>query len=272
MTEAVPAQYALDVAALSDVGTERGHNEDCCGTFQESMACAIVGVADGVSSSQAGEVASQMAIEVMIRAYRERASSAPAGTRLYQAVQQANIEVYDHAIAVPELRGMATTLTAVAIEQGKLTAVHVGDSRLYVLHDGLLAQVTKDHTVAAEKARLGLISKEKARLHPDRCVLTRSLGPELIVNRDRITRELSQGDVVILCSDGLYNTLSDSEIAHTATGHDAAAACRLLVQQANERGTSDNVTAAVVRLIGATPQTDQPRGFAAKLRRFFRAG
>src|ERR1039458_2556358 len=120
----------LEIAALSDVGTLRDHNEDCCGTFIESGACAIVGVADGVSSSEGGEVASQMAIDVTLRAYREEAPARSVGQRLYNAVQQANIEIYERAYAIPELRGMSTTLTAVALEQGELTAVHVGDSRL----------------------------------------------------------------------------------------------------------------------------------------------
>jgi protein phosphatase len=255
----------LEVAALSDVGTGRDHNEDACGTFIESDACAIVGVADGVSSSEGGEVASQMAIEVMLRACREEAPTRPVGQRLYNAVQQANIEIYERAYAVPELRGMTTTLTAVALERGELTAVHVGDSRLYLVRAGAITQLTKDHTLAAERLLAGFSSKERA--IADRSALTRSVGRELIVSRDRISRSLDHGDVLILCSDGLYNVLADDEIARIVEGRDATAACRALIEEANARGTVDNLTAAVVRMIGPAPSRPHPKGLAAALRR-----
>jgi PPM family protein phosphatase len=260
----------LDIAAISDAGTERDDNEDCCGSFAEDPACAIVAIADGVSSCAGGEVASQMAIEVVIRAHREGPPTMPAGQRLYRAVQQANIAIHDRSIAVPELRGMATTLTAVALERGELTAIHIGDSRLYLVRGHVIEQLTKDHTVAAEKVRFGLMSKERARTHVDHCTLVRSVGRELIVSRDRITRRLVQGDVLILCTDGLYNVLADEEMARLVADRDSATACRNLIAAANARGTFDNATAAVVRLIGATPADDGPNGFVAALRRLVR--
>ncbi len=258
---------ALDLHALSDSGTFRDHNEDAFGSYVESETRALLAVADGVSGQAGGEVASQMAIEVLIRAFREEPPALGAGSRLYRAVQQANIEVYDRAIAVPELRGMATTLTAVAIDGDALTLVHVGDSRLYLLRDGAIAQLTKDHTVAAEKARFGLMSKEKARTSADRCALTRSVGRELIVSRDRTTHRLVAGDVLILCSDGLYGVLTDDEMASTVQGHDAAGGCRALLDAANARGTPDNLTAAMLRFWGK-PTTRPPDGLAARVRRF----
>jgi protein phosphatase len=263
----VIGEYALEIGALTDVGTEREHNEDACVSFMESGSCAVVGVADGVSSSAGGEVASQMAVEVLVRAYREEPPALGAGQRLYRAFQQANIEIYDRAVVVPELRGMATTLTAVALDRGELTAVHAGDSRLYLVRDGAITQLTKDHTAAAEKARLGLISRERARTHPDRCVLTRSVGRELIVSRDRITQRVVQGDVVVLCSDGLWNVLDDAEMTRLVADRDAPGACRALVDAANARGTADNATAAVVRMIGPTPGEAPRAGIADRLRR-----
>jgi len=264
--------YEIELAALTDVGTERELNEDACGTHLETEACAVVSVADGVSSYPGGEVASQMAVEVTLRAYQEQPASAPAGQRLYRAVQQANIEVYDRAVAVPELRGMATTLTAVAVERGELTAVHVGDSRLYLLRDGNLTQLTKDHTVAADKVRFGLLSRERARLHPDRSVITRSVGRELIVSRDRITQRLYRGDTLLLCSDGLYNVLSDSEMARLMRGQGAQAACRALIGAANARGTFDNLTAAVMRVVGPTPEPPDPPSFTGRLKKLLVRG
>ncbi len=267
MSEAPAVAGLIEVASLTDAGTERELNEDCCGSLLEGSDRAVIAVADGVSSSEAGEVASQMAVEATLRAFREESPSLGAGQRLYRAVQQANIEIYDRAVAVPELRGMATTLTALAVDGGDLTAVHVGDSRLYLVRQGRITQLTKDHTLAAERARLGLMGKEKARRHADRSVLTRSVGRELIVSRDRISAELEPGDLLLVCSDGLYNVLGDEELARLATGRDAASACRALVEAANARGTPDNLTAAVARLLGARARAPGPPGLAARLRR-----
>jgi len=266
MNEERPAPWDLDVAVLSDKGTERLHNEDSCVSYLERPGCAVVAVADGVSGDEGGEVASQTALEALVSAYRDEAPALAAGQRLHRAVQNANIAVYDRASVVPELRGMSTTLTAVAVDRGELTCVHVGDSRLYLLSGGAITQLTKDHTVAAERERMGIISAERARTHPDRSVLTRSLGRELIVNRDRISRRVLQGEALLLCSDGLYNVLSDEEILSIASGLDAAAACRTLVEAANSRGTSDNVTAALVRVVGETPGAPAPAGLRARLR------
>ena len=261
--------YELEIGVLSDRGTERPHNEDFCGSFMESNDCAVVAVADGVSSAEGGEVASQMAVEITLRTFREEPRSAPAGQRLYRAVQQANIEVHDRAMVVPELRGMATTLTAVAVDRGLLTAVHVGDSRLYLVRGPAIEQLTKDHTVAGEKVRYGLLSKERARDHAERSVLTRSLGRELIVSRDRITQRLVRGDALLLCSDGLYNVLADGELPGIMGAQNAVAASRALVEAANRRGTGDNLTAAVLRLVGPTPIPPGESRLAARLRRLF---
>jgi serine/threonine protein phosphatase PrpC len=258
---------ALDVAALTDVGTGRDHNEDACGTCVEGDACAVAAVADGVSLGAAGEVASDMAVEVLLRAYREEGATGPAGQRLYRAVQQANIDIYDRAVAVPELRGMSTTLTAAVVDRGELTAVHVGDSRLYLVRGRDIVQLTKDHTVAAEKVRMKLLSREKARSHPDRSVLTRSVGRELIVSRDRITRRLEQGDVLLACTDGVHGVLEDDELARLLEGRDAAAACRAVVDAANARGTPDNLSAAVIRVVGPSPGAPAPDGLRERLGR-----
>jgi protein phosphatase len=262
----------LELAALTDTGTGRDHNEDACGTLLEAEARGVVVVADGVSQANGGEVASQLAVEVLLRAYREEPAGTAAGTRLYRAVQQANIEIYDKAVAVPELRGMSTTLTAAVVDGGELTAVHVGDSRLYLLRQGTLTQLTKDHTVAAEKVRMLLLSKEKARLSPDRSVLTRSVGRELIVARDRLSQRLLQGDALLLCSDGLHGVLADDELARLLEGRPAAEACRALLDAANARGTPDNLSASVLRVLGPIPDAPASPGLGDRLRRLLGAG
>jgi protein phosphatase len=152
------------------------------------------------------------------------------------------------AVVVPQLRGMSTTLTAVSISDGDMTAAHVGNSRVYLLRDGYINQLSKDHTVAAEA-----VEQTGHYLLKGSDVLTRSLGRELIVAVDLFEIELVQGDVVILCTDGLPRVFEDLEIANLVKGLDAATACRKLIDEANAIGTLDNVSAAVVRVIGKTP-------------------
>jgi serine/threonine protein phosphatase PrpC len=258
--------FGFEVGAFSDVGTEREHNEDSCGYHIESATSALIAVADGVSSSAGGETASRMAIEILLREYREQRTDLGIGRRLSRAIQRANIEVYELALTVPELAGMATTLTAVAIDRGEVVAAHVGDSRLYRARGGTIAQLTKDHTAAAEQVRLGLLSERRARHHPGRSLLTRSLGRELIVGLDRLSFGAAQGDVLVLCSDGLYNVLGDSDIELLVRGATAEAASRALVDAANQRGTFDNVTAAVLRVTGSVPAAPR-QSLGAWLRR-----
>ena len=266
------AEWTIELAALTDVGTERAHNEDACAVLHDGPGRGVAVVADGVSLGNGGEVASQMAVEVLLRAYQEEPATLAAGQRLYRAVQQANIEIYDRSVAVPELRGMSTTLTAVVADQGALTAVHVGDSRLYLVRGGAITQLTRDHTVAAEKVRLKLLSAEKARTHPDRSVLTRSVGRELIVSRDRLTRMLGGGDVLLVCSDGLHGVLPDGELARVASTQPPAAACRALVDTANALGTPDNLSVAILRVGGGVPPPAEDGSLAGRVRRLLRLG
>jgi PPM family protein phosphatase len=269
---ASPSEFKLEVAALSDVGTEREHNEDCCGCGMESEASGVVAVADGVSSSAGGEVASQMAIAAVLRTYRELPATMSSGKRLWRAVQQANIDTYESSLVVPELRGMATTLTAIAVDKNELAAAHIGDSRLYLVRAKKITQLTKDHTVAAERVRMKLLTEKAARHHPGRSTLTKSLGRELIASIDRITLSLVDGDTLILCSDGLYNVLEDGDLERISRGTDAATACRLLIEVANGRGTPDNVTVAVVRM-KASPSIERasPNPAASLFQRIFRS-
>jgi protein phosphatase len=173
--------------------------------------------------------------------------------RLQRAVQRANIEIHNRALIVPELRRMATTLTAGAVVDGTLYAAHVGDSRLYLVRHERIKQITKDHTVVAERVRMGVMSAARARNHPERSALSRSLGHELIVSVDRITMPLMQDDRLIVCSDGLYNVLEEHDLVRLTHGVDAADACRGLIDTANQRGTADNLTVVVFRMIGRTP-------------------
>jgi protein phosphatase len=180
-------------------------------------------------------MASRTAIEVTLRAYRESPGSWGIPKRIYRAVQEANIEIHDIALVVPELRRMSTTLTAIAVDGGMVHAAHVGDTRLYLVRDHKIVQKTKDHTLA------------------DRCTLTRSLGRDLIAAVDRISFPVSGGDVLCICSDGLYKVLSDDELRDSMIDADVDVACAALIDAANVRGTPDNLTVAVVRIEGQPP-------------------
>ena len=261
---------AFDIAVLSDVGTNRPDNEDSCGHLVEGADRVVFAVADGMGGYEGGEVASAMAIEITLRAWEESPPEWGPAKRLARAVQQANIEIHNRAIAVPELRMMGTTLTAVAVDRGMLSAAHIGDCRLYLLRKHKIVQLTKDHTVTGERVRMGLLSDDAARFHPERSMLTRNLGHELIVSVDRISMPLVRGDRLVLCSDGLYNVLRDAEIEFVTRELDTTAACKRLIDLANERGTADNLTTAVFTMLAETGLTPVPFGWRGRLLNFFR--
>jgi serine/threonine protein phosphatase PrpC len=203
-----------------------------------------------MATFEGGDLASQRAIVALQRSFRELAPGLSQVQRLVRATRQANYEVYDMAMVVPQLRGMSTTLTAVAVADGQMTAAHVGNSRVYLIRDGFINQLSKDHTVAAAAAeRTGQFAAQGNE------VLTRSLGRELLVPIDLFEIDLVHGDVVIACTDGLYRVLEDAEVAEISKGLDAATACRRLVDEANLVGTVDNLTVAAVRMVGETPGT-----------------
>jgi protein phosphatase len=141
---------------------------------------------------------------------------------------------------------------------------------MYLVRHGHIRQLTKDHTVVGEQVRMGLMSSSKAREHPQRSTLSRSLGRELIVSIDRITMPLEANDRLIVCSDGLYNVLSDKELEHLSRELDAAQACRRLIDAAISKGAPDNVTAAVFFMNGSAPGAAAEPGFHQRIARMLR--
>jgi protein phosphatase len=236
------------VALLSEKGPVRAANEDSCG-HRAAAATTLVVVADGVSGYQAADVASQMAVEVTLEAWAKQSTSMRPEARLARAAQEANIAIYDRAMIVPELRGMATTLTAISLAGGQLAAAHVGDSRLYLVRRGRALQLTKDH-------------------RSNKVTLTRSVGRELIVAIDKLTRPLEPGDVLVVCTDGLHNVVADADIARLSGDADPATACRALVDAALAAGADDNLTVAVVHAEGgAAAERPASAGLGDRLRR-----
>lgn len=262
-------EQAFDLALLSDIGTNRSNNEDSCGHFIESPDCAVFAIADGVGGYEGGEIASRMAIDTTLEAFRESPIAWGAPKRLHRAAQRANIEIHDKALIVPELCRMATTLTAVAVDKGILSAVHVGDCRLHLIRNSQISQISKDHTMVADRVRMGMMSAARAKDHPERSMLLRSLGHELIVSIDQISMPLLERDRLILCSDGLYNVIEPDNLEALTRDCDAETGCRKLIEAANQRGTADNLTCAIFKMTAPTGHTPTSGGWRDRLRGLF---
>jgi protein phosphatase len=247
----------IEFFQLSDVGRVRTDNEDALGHWPHEDGL-LFAVADGVGGHAGGEVASALALEALAREMDRAPGTWPVGKRLRRAVQEANLEIYNKAIAVPELRRMATTLTATAAVGGTLVAAHVGDCRLLLLREGKLTQLTKDHTWVWEQVQYGLLAPEAVRTHPRRHMLTRSLGAELIVGIDVLTIDLRRGDVLMQCSDGVHGPLVETEIAELLASHPPEAACHALVRRAREESGEDNLSVQVASILDCPAPAPRP--------------
>ena len=197
-----------------------------------------------------GEVASRLAVDALSNAFGRQ----PTGAGLSQAVTEANSVVWEHSLDHPELRGMGTTLAAVALvnedDHDVLALVNVGDSRVYRFNNGQLSQITTDHSLAEEMVKSGELTSAEAAVHPHRHILTRALGVAADVTIDLWRVQPDRGDRFLLCSDGLTNELDESEIAEVlATVSDPREAADLLVRAARSHGGSDNITVVVVDVV-----------------------
>jgi protein phosphatase len=168
---------------------------------------------------------------------------------LRQAVQAANLRIHELTTRNPEYRSMETTLSAVAIAGAQAYVAHIGDTRVYHWRAGRLTQLTSDHSEAAELVRMRILKPEKARDHPGRNTLTRTLGSRLIPRPDYLRHPIAAGDQFVLCSDGLWSALEDDEIAEVVGSTSPVQACRQLIDYALERDCLDNVTVQVVRVL-----------------------
>ncbi|HMM20472.1 MAG TPA: Stp1/IreP family PP2C-type Ser/Thr phosphatase [Selenomonadales bacterium] len=220
--------------AKSDIGRVREINED-------SFICAppLLVVADGMGGHVAGEVASQLAAATLQKCVLSQTDQ-PAAAALNKAIEQANTLIYRMAKEKNELSGMGTTVTAAYVDEAVLYWGHVGDSRLYLVRDGELQQITEDHSLVGELVRSGSISAEEALTHPHRNILTRAVGTSDQVRVDSGAIDLREGDVVLLCTDGLTNMVPDEEIRDILL--DGANAVEALIDRANAAGGLDNIT------------------------------
>jgi protein phosphatase len=250
----------LKCAAATDRGRVRPRNED---RFVADPDLRLFLVVDGMGGHAGGELASETIAEAVTTFIRETAGDSdktwPAGldarlsvlaNRLQVAIRSANRQLATRAKTNAALDGSGATLTAALFGEGTLAVSNVGDCRAYLLRDGQLSQITRDHSVVAEQVALGLIDSEAARTHPLRHVVTRAVSGQAGMPVDILELDVKSGDRLILCSDGIHGVLTDNEIAAImgAQTSDLEQACRAAIEAANARGGPDNATAVVVEV------------------------
>ncbi len=245
------AGLQVEFAALSDTGRMREHNEDYLGHFVPKTAAQahthgwLFVLADGVGGQQHGEVASQMAVESVVSGFTAARAAEPHSILLPRLLQTANRLVVEAGHGT----GMATTIVACALRYDRAVVAHAGDSRCYLVRHGGAQALTRDHTLAHEQQRAGILSTRKVAQAATRHVLSRSLGTDLFVNVDVAEHLLLPGDVIVLCSDGLHGAVPDGEIAAAISRcREPAQAAQQLVSIANERDGSDNVSVQIIRV------------------------
>jgi serine/threonine protein phosphatase PrpC len=248
----------LEFVARTDVGRVRDHNEDYLGYSVPATPAQVRShgwlfvLADGVGGHEKGEVASQTAVQSMVAAFPNAKEGESHSALLQRLVQQANTSVFEASVTGGrESAGMATTIVACALRYDRVSVAHVGDSRCYLIRNGKAAQITRDHTVAGEQVRLGLVTAQEAAEGETSHILSRSLGTELVANVDINDHQIFAGDVLLLCSDGLHGAVDASEMAAICGhGQDLQLAAEKLVALANDRGGGDNISVQLIRIRG----------------------
>ena len=240
----------MQTFSITDTGRTRDANQDY--VFCEEHAIGsfpnLFIVADGMGGHNAGDTASRMCVEVVVSQIEKSTKVTPIGI-LEQAVAAANETVYDASLEDVALYGMGTTLVGTVVFGDKAYVINVGDSRLYAFRD-TLKQVTVDHSLVEEMVQSGKLQKEAIRTHPNKNIITRALGTNRTVKADCFEIEVREGDVLLLCSDGLTNMLEDDRIESIIKQYknDMKRAGEILIEEANEAGGKDNISVVLVRL------------------------
>jgi protein phosphatase len=273
MTErASPAALRVVGAMLTDIGRVRSINEDAVvfvapaeGTPEANVGFLAL-VADGMGGHAAGEVASALAADVVRRVVYSSSAAPPRALRT--AFESANRAILDYSAANPDTRGMGTTCTAILIRGNLLWLAHVGDSRAYLLRENAFQQLSDDQTLHAQLIRDGVLTPEQAQKSPGGNVILQALGA-----RDKFEptifetgHELRLGDIVLLCSDGLHNLVTDAEIARIIRANNPQEACRELVEKALTAGGIDNVSVGVFRIVDAAPPRNRDQAATKPIR------
>ena len=248
----------LEIVRLTDVGQKREHNEDAVASDVET---GLVVLADGMGGYKAGEVASEIAVLTLVAELRERLQEQPPGKTepetgllweasvLRAAVAKANTAIYNVSQSQPQCAGMGTTIVAAVFTDNRICVGHIGDSRLYRLREGVLRQLTEDHSFLNEQLKSGLITPEQARMSSNKNLVTRALGIDPEVELELHEHDVKPGDIYLLCSDGLSDLVEDEDIQLTLSTLSAnlELAAHQLVQMANDNGGKDNISVILAR-------------------------
>ncbi len=236
----------MNISSATSVGKIRAVNEDSFFVTELKDGGVLAVVADGMGGHNAGEVASAKAVSSLKDTSFK--GDVPIKEALVTAISCANNDIYKMSKKDPKLFGMGTTITACVVTDDKVTAAHVGDSRLYLLRENSITQVTKDHSLVEMLLESGEITKEDAKHHPQRNVITRALGTGALVDVDTYEFLIKDGDIILLCSDGLINMVDDEKILSIITNSkDFGALADALVKEAENAGGYDNITVVLIK-------------------------
>lgn len=244
-------KYSLNFGNRTDVGRVREGNEDYMASFQTKIGHIFI-VCDGMGGHTSGEIASRLAVE-RLKEYLENNSESSKSTKqlLSEAIENANQSLIDKTVEVPEYKGMGTTCVILAIKSGVAYYANVGDSRLYIIRNGIIYQITKDQTFVQTLIDQGHINYEEAETHPRRNELVQALGinERVIPEINEVALRIYKDDKFILCSDGLSGMINDEKICEIVKTKDPVTASDFLVRAANENGGTDNITVQVIEIV-----------------------
>lgn len=242
----------MQIYSKIDIGRARNSNQDALFTEVLPDGAALAIVCDGMGGANAGNVASETAATAIAdfirRSFRQGLDSSQLLGLLQSAIRSANITVFDMSVESEELSGMGTTVVAAIARDNFAVIAHVGDSRAYLIKNGDIAQLTRDHSVVQSLIESGKLTPEEARVHPRKNVITRALGTEEDVLADSTEISLDEGDTLLLCTDGLTNFVDNSEILSIFEQTDIKDTAEVLTATANQNGGGDNITVVTVTL------------------------
>lgn len=242
--------FDMEVYTKTDIGLVRKENQDSSAYSIISSDCVWAVICDGMGGANGGKTASSSAVnyisEFISREYKDDMDEEMLSDMLIAAVDGANLSVYKLAMEDPDLAGMGTTCDLVFIRDGVAHVVHVGDSRTYSIRDGKILQITEDHSLVQEMVRRGELTPDQAMKHPNKNLITRALGVTHEVHIDYIEAEFNDGDVILICSDGLSNFVSKADMVRTAQENKGELMIDTLVEIAKRHGGHDNITVTVI--------------------------
>jgi protein phosphatase len=245
----------IELAGLSDVGCLRPNNEDsfsyweAAGNEQFERTGRLAIVADGMGGHEGGQEASRIAVDTIQKVYADDSGSTPRA-RLTAGFQAAHQHILLYGQEHPSFQGLGTTCTAIALLENALYFAHIGDSRLYLFRGSKIQRLTRDHSYVGRLMDYGVIGAAEAAVHPHRNILLKALGVGTEIEPDVLEQPitLEGGDVLLLCTDGLWSVVNDDEMRKTLAAGDLSHACQALVDKAKEHGGPDNITLQLVRI------------------------